>query len=475
MAPNPPLALRPYQRDDVARLQEILSRHRAAFLFHEPRVGKLIELIGLLQAQWPKWKKELEQPGCTAELAPSTLIVAPLSTLLNVQAEFERWLGWSVRINPAAPVWSCDVIEWRQPPIVAINKEKLRDASWWGFSAHWDLAFVDEAHWFRSHRAQQTGLHQKLHAGLAKLRTEKLILSTGTPVMNGLPREVYPLLALADRKAWPSYWKFLQTYACSKPSAYGSGPVDESAPWRKGMRQQLQEYLTPQTLRREYDRETPRVPKVLPIKLSDFDEEHQAAYDTLKEEWLAEIDGQEVVAPTALALTTRLAQLAATPRNVGIDRDGGLIGALLDYLDGRSGKVVVFCWHKAAVEAVAARLEEAGRPVVAVTGDTPVAERQRRVSVFQATRSDTALVCNWALAEGITLDTAGEVIFFERSWVPAQNDQAAARAPDAPVTILVPHGTILEDKEKVLSRKDKAVSAFLAMSEVIAAARKRSA
>lgn len=453
--------LRPYQRVDTDRMRSILEQRGRCLNLSEMRVGKLVEFIALCY--------DLRQ-----ELV-NVLVVAPLSTLRNVQQEFNRWLGWHVHVNDYV------LEEWEhspartQPVIFAINKEKLRDPKHWVFpahtSCHYDLILVDEAHHFRSRKSAQT-------KGLIKLLrgAPRVLFTTGTPLMNGLPRELWPILHTIEPKRWSSFWSYLQGYAAYIPSF--AGPMqDESAPWRKGGQKEIQHYLVPYVVRRTYKEVYPELPdkieQTLPIHLQEWDDEHWQQYQTLAKEWEVALGFEQIGVSTKLALTLRLRQLAASPRNldtsVGV---GGKILALLDYLPNTQGKAVIWCWHRRMAQAIYDALD--GNTFL-VTGDTAPDTRADICRQFQfADEDDQPLIATiGALKEGIALDTANLAIFMEKSWVPAENEQAAARimGPNqkgSPLIVsFVCKNTIEDHVERVLQQKQSINSEFLLFQELI--------
>lgn len=439
------MQLYPYQQDDVARMHHILSDHHAVFLLNEQRTGKLVEFIALCQRIQPS----------------SVLVVAPLSTLWNVQDEFARWAGWPVRVNNASYV-AGDVF------VQAVNTERLRRADSVLLRRQWDIVLLDEAHHFRGRRSAQT-------KGAFKLRacTERLVISTGTPLMNGLPREIWPLLHLADPQRWSSFWRFLQEHAAQMHSPAGAWQ-DDHALWRRGAMAQVKRWMAPMTLRRMYMECYPALPpttrQTIRLHLQALDVAQWQAYQQLEQEWRTYITGAEVVAPTALALTLRLRQLAASPVNVGAAALGGKGQAIVEFVATHDGPLVIFCWHRAFAHALAQHCPSS----LVVTGADAPPRRVQLVRDWQAGQARVLVATISALSEGQDLSRAGLLLFAERSWVPDENEQAAARVlgpkrtRPAHIVNFVCTDTIEHDIERVLSQKAAVTSHFMAFQALIA-------
>ena len=88
-------------------------------------------------------------------------------------------------------------------------------------------------------------------------------------------------------------------------------------------------------------------------------------------------------------------------------------------------QVVVFCWHRDVVAALAEKLyDEISSGVIA--GETPAAAREERVRAFQAGEI-AVLICSSAAKEGITLTAARYTLHVERFWVPGDERQSEDR------------------------------------------------
>jgi superfamily II DNA or RNA helicase len=92
--------------------------------------------------------------------------------------------------------------------------------------------------------------------------------------------------------------------------------------------------------------------------------------------------------------------------------------------------LLVFSDHKKPVHQIADKLNKSGYgggAWLVIDGDTSREKRQQIVDQFQA--GELAGLCATipAMAEGVTLTAADTILFVDRSWTPAKNDQAEGR------------------------------------------------
>jgi len=100
------------------------------------------------------------------------------------------------------------------------------------------------------------------------------------------------------------------------------------------------------------------------------------------------------------------------------------------YLENNDKPLVVFAHHRDVVERIAEAIDhhyDEGMNVRVITGETPHDERQIIIEEFQAGGSEFLICSTNAMREGVNLDCANTALFVEREWVPAWEQQAAAR------------------------------------------------
>ncbi len=129
-------------------------------------------------------------------------------------------------------------------------------------------------------------------------------------------------------------------------------------------------------------------------------------------------------------------------------------------------RALVFSQFVDHLEIVRAHLDEQGVRFQYLDGETPVAERKRRVDAFHAGEGELFLISLRAGVVGLNLTAADSVIHLDPWWNPAVEDQASDRAhrigQTRPVTVyrLIARHTI-EDKIVALHATKRELAARL--------------
>ena len=135
-------------------------------------------------------------------------------------------------------------------------------------------------------------------------------------------------------------------------------------------------------------------------------------------------------------------------------------------------KVVLFAHHKEIVTLLVGKLKEHG--VLTIVGDTPQKERLENSNLFLSQDSSyNVMVISTAGAEGIDLYSAYDIIFVEREWTPAREEQAEARlhrmgqknAVNA--YYLVAKNTVDEKLDKIVRTKREVVGQVIKQDDIV--------
>ena len=94
-----------------------------------------------------------------------------------------------------------------------------------------------------------------------------------------------------------------------------------------------------------------------------------------------------------------------------------------EYFDSTGKPLVIFAHHKDVIQQLYERIDEAA----SITGDTPAKLREELIQDFQNGETPFLICSTMAMKEGVNLDRANTTLFVEREWVPAWEQQAAAR------------------------------------------------
>jgi SNF2 family DNA or RNA helicase len=133
--------------------------------------------------------------------------------------------------------------------------------------------------------------------------------------------------------------------------------------------------------------------------------------------------------------------------------------------------VVVFAEHQEVLHHVARALTRERTPFVMVEGRTSKSKRDRAIAAFQDGDIDVFLASQ-AAKEGITLHRARHLLFIERWWTPAAEDQAADRVHrlgqlgDVCIWMLRIRGTV-DDRMAVINTKKRVIFRRMVNREVV--------
>lgn len=339
---------------------------------------------------------------------------------------------------------------------IRIDKPRLIDIL---LSVRWDVVIVDEAHSIKNRKSDQTGGVRRLAA-----RAERVYLLTGTPIMNRVDELWSPLHVLYP-ECYSSFWAFIREHATAYHGRYG-WVIDGKPTQPKKLRQEM----APIFLRREKEEVFPNMPRKVYQKMwLDLEGEQLRIYQDIERMAMSQIDeNTTVITPGILAQLTRCKQVAVSPGLIGGKPEGVKLDALMDIVRGTDQKILVFSQFAEAVKLVAKRLEADGIGYVVFIGDTPEVERSGIIQRFQTDPGIRIFVATMqAGGAGITLTAASLVIFLDKHWTPAINEQAVDRTrphmQTRPVQIieLLGRDTVDEMIEEVLSGKMSIIEAVI--------------
>lgn len=382
---------RPFQKAGIA----YAAKRRGTIIADEMGLGKTVQAIGLINVYAPK----------------TVLIVCPKSVILNWHTELDRWLTV-------------------QADITVVNPEQMRKVP---HSATFDMLIIDEAHLFKNPDSARTTRLKKI---ARRLNPGGHVLAlTGTPLLNGRPLELWPLLQIVN----PEYWDKPQR---GKPLGEGGGFVDFA--WRycnpkkefggpkgKGYHWNFNGNARLDELQEKL-RVTCMVRRLKADVLDDLPE---------KQRQLVVIgegsDGIEIADDYDTAIAELNSGVKIPFEDISRVRHEQAIAkvpAAIDYLVGQLGpnvdqapKVIVFAHHTDVIDMLYDGLLEY-RPVM-LRGDVTAANRQALIDKFQFDKRVKVFIGSLkAAGVGITLTAASWVVFVELDWVPANITQGEDRA-----------------------------------------------
>ncbi len=290
------------------------------------------------------------------------------------------------------------------------------------------VLICDEAHYAQNLAyKRQRGEDGQMHWVPAVKRTARMLelakseycracyLLTGTPIKNGRPCNLYPLLLAVGHPLAKNRKEYDIRYCNAGPTRWsnwdrtGAAHLDE-----------LHEKTRDIIIRRTKAQCLDLPPKLRVVRRAELSSEAQAEYDgtlhNLQQEYQRRVRAGEITDQAeALVLVNHL-------RHAGsLAKTGTAVDLSQETLE-QGGQVVLFVAFKDAGERIARELG-----CEFLSGDTPVADRQGIIDRFQA-GTRRALVCSFgAGGVGITLTAAQTVILVDRPWTPGDAEQAEDR------------------------------------------------
>lgn len=409
--------LYPYQIEGARWLRS----RRHALLADEMGVGKTVQAI-------------------VAAPAGPVLVICPAVARAMWQGEWSRWAPFHKEVE-----------------IVSYDEARIRRQELAG--SRWSLLILDEAHFLKSSEAARTkailGRGGLIHS------SDRMWALTGTPMPNGDPSELWPLLfSCGVTKLARSV--YLSRYCTGYETRWGW----KSTGCRKEMAGELSAMISSfmlRRLKRDVIKSLPpfRVDHLLVAEGEvDLDRyfpkmAQQIAQEKAKLE--SELKDPDVDLQSIAGHVTTLRRL------VGHMKVGAVVEILRDELEtGALQKVVVFCVHREIIDLTHKGLERFG--VVEIHGGTPDRLRQFAVTQFQTDPAIRVFVGQvTAAGTALTLTAASEMVQIELDWTPSTNEQSWARchrigqSQPVRVRVAILAGSIDVDVSRVLMRKQSTI------------------
>ena len=445
---NAPQANRlyPFQRVDVAFMREVPFVLNA----NQMGTGKTVEALALAD--------EVR--------AEKVLIVCSKSKMSDWADEIGVWCSNKASVARGSIQQRKQIIAEFQRFLI-INYAMLRGSKYSElFKIKWNLVIFDEAHQLKGRKAQQT-------QGAKRLKAKRIVLLTGTPMLNA-PQELWSLLNLLYPKRFTSYWQFVERFCETEENPFAPTPRIIDVKNVKA----LQYILVPIMVRREKKQVMSHLPdKIYKTIRLELEGQQKKAYEQMEKEMVAMLqNGVEVKAGTGLAQMIRLRQLCLSPAILGGPDKSVKTEALLEILDEaiESGeKVVVFSWFKDYVKLLSQVLDKQKIRHVVMHGDTSDVARDQAKRQFRDDPDTKVFLSTIKTGgEGLNLQNASVLVFTDKSWVPGDNEQAEDRihregqTKNPLIISLVCKDTIEEDMETVLQNKERITSEAMAIEKV---------
>lgn len=359
---------------------------------------------------------------CMNTVPGKTLIICPPYLKYNWFNEITKWSNslWVEIIHSGADLLSKDADATIIPDSLLTNP-KIQNIL---FQLRFEWLFIDETHRFKEATTKRTQalLGNETHDGI-KDSAKRIVLLSGTPIPNGRPIELYPLLSqLAPHAIQHRSLQAFGKYFCGGKQVVryeGGRPI---AHWDYSsisnllqLKRELRDKFMIRHLKKDVLPELgPKTRKLIfldqPQELKCFEKK------ALKDKTLDELMGDDHA----------LGDIATYRKEVGLAKITSAFHYISDLLEIPDIKLVVFAHHIEVVETLATLLEKF-HPVVVRGGLTPK-EKARRVNIFQTEKRCRLIIGNMdAMGTGLTLTQSSDMVIVEPSWTPATNEQAEDR------------------------------------------------
>ena len=394
-----------------------------------------------------------------------TLIVCPSVVKVNWSNEIEKWTDktWSI-INGQSG-------EYEVGDFTIINYDILYHRSSQLIQDRYDCIIFDECHALKNPKSKRSIAAEQI---VAEGCIGGLIHLSGTPILNR-PIEAYPILKMLKPETFANKFLFGKKYCAAVNNGYGwdfngASNIEHSS---DGQTLPLMKLLMDVMLRRTMDDE--RLSEQMPSLIQniiqiELDSVERTKYDSLFNSLMDEWDHYRVNEGTmpqgfVLNMMTELRHMA------GRCKVRAALEWARDYHAITGKSLIIFAHHIDVLQALGQGI---GAEHGYIDGQTTDKHRQRIIKEFQNGDYPFLIASTTAMKEGVNLDKADTTLFVERQWVPAWEQQAAARvrrmtqqSEICQQVIISAQNTIDGHFDKVVAGKAAIVEAALDGSEQI--------
>lgn len=397
-----------------------LARHTRALLADEPGVGKTGQLI----------------TACNLVGARRIGIVAPDIGLEHWRRECKKWGSGAEEV---------EIMSWDH----AHHHAQMAQARG---GLLWDVLIPDEVHFGKNPQARRT--RAVFGTGALGWYARRIWAASGTPTPNNAA-ELWPLL-----RAFGKTKMDLATFTNYFCVVDGQGKIRGNRPDHIFELRDILKSFSLRRLKKDVLSELGAIDVqdwyVAPSPRFTFDATPDAKREETLRKSLQAMSDDEIMAFLAdpsedFATLRRYNALLKTPAvfdTVQFEHANGLLY-----------KVVIYGYHREALEALHRNFGWARIDSTLIYGDTPRAERDALIERWKA--KGTVLIASTIIAStALDLTAAHQGIMLELDWVPGNNAQAMQRmhrhGQENPVTVRVAHGTPIDEiVNGVVMRKTK--------------------
>jgi superfamily II DNA or RNA helicase len=353
------------------------------------------------------------------ELHP-VLVCCPANVKYNWLKEANIWVGSTY----TSSIVDKGTSEVEDTDIVIINYDIVNKQKDTLLARGFNTIICDESHYLKNHMAART----KATLEIAD-KCESVLFLSGTAITNR-PKELWTTLTTLRPTEWRG--KFME-YAKKYCAAYHNGwGWDFTGSSNEGELHALLRDFMIRRMKKE-------VMEELPDKIRQYP--HITPNPTMIRKYI-KTQKETIHSLNSVHNNKSAAALVALTRlrhECGLMKIDAAVDWVVEYLSNNDRPIIVFTHHKDVLQGIKEELEQAHTKkkfkdlidspigIEVITGDVHAKVRQVIVEKFQALETDVLLATTPAAKEGLTLTAADTVVFVEREWSPAHEEQAEDR------------------------------------------------
>ena len=381
------------------------------------------------------------------------LVVCPSNVKYNWQNEFNAWL----------PNLSVSVVEGRSKGIiedtdvVICNYDIMSGRKDSLLDKEFNIVICDESHYIKNSKAQRTQATLEV-----AMNAESILCLSGTAITNR-PNEFYTTLNLLRPAEFSNSHEYGIHYCGGFHTGWGwdmSGASNTDE-----LHERTRDFCIRRLKKEVLDELPDKIRTMHTVKPSKKD---LTNYNALHQSWIQEYEYHLMSGSTPKGFVLNM--LTDLRHECGRIKVDSAVQWLTDYKEITGKPVVIFAHHQDVLKGIWDALnndKQQWRGAV-ITGQVSASDRQLRVEAFQAGKLDVLLCSTVAAKEGITLTAADTVLFVEREWTPAWEEQAEDRvnrigqdSSSVHAVYLSVAGTIDEKFNAVVEAKREVIKSIL--------------
>ena len=309
----------------------------------------------------------------------------------------------------------------------------------WQSRLQWQqrMVIADEAHVIRN---RKTAIFEALRK-VCGMRTP-VVLVTATPMLN-TQHDIWTLLNICDRRAFSSFWRFVETYFHVTTNRFGKKEIGDLRRPRA-----FDELIGEYTLARS--RQEGRIVR------------RRVSHWMMGEQKIRYLETRRSVPKERemrLAWLTMLRQLAVDPYLIDRGYAGpSKVDRLREVLDERESAAVVFCRQSRLVQHICREIDGC----LPLYGSMSTTAQDETVERFMSGEGRALVVTHTTGGEGLNLTRADRAVFMDLAWHPGGNTHALYRidrpgqtADQVEVIVIHTEESIEDDIWEIVRSKQK--------------------